>query len=358
MDETLTTSGIPFGQFMRQALYGAGGYYETNVRIGQGGGDFYTAAQLSLFADVLQRYILRTWRAWSEPERLQIVELGAGQGELASRLCDWLSRLAHVEIKYVIIEPSAHLRAQQQDRLRAWTTGDADAANRLDVCWGSPDADMDTVLLANEVLDALPVERVRRNPRGWQQAFVRASKDGQHSLQWRAASADIEQLAQRWLPIPSRTEAEICPDLWPLFARCLGYGRRLRALFFDYGITLDEWRAGVRPKGTVRGYRQHQIVDPLEHPGRSDITADVHWACAMDAARAAGFDDVRLTPQGRFLIDEGILDALEVAQSAHVDADGAHDWLRHAALMGQFKRLVLPEGMGERFSVLECSKDE
>jgi NADH dehydrogenase [ubiquinone] 1 alpha subcomplex assembly factor 7 len=336
---------ISFYEFMDIALYHNLGYYQRCVAIGREGADFYTSAQSRLFSATLGRYVARCWKDFGEPSALQVVELGAGQGELALGVCRALEQRlpTSVQWSYCIVDVSHKLRAIQQASAR-----DAKWGSRIR--WSNPQPDVPTVLIANEVLDALPVERLRRTgtgPRDWERAHVCESKDGAFCWMWAAASDELAALAARWLPIQPGQIAEIAPDVASFFARCCTYGTPIKAVFFDYGISTQEWSEGVRPNGTLRAFSQHRIVHPLENPGDVDLTADVHWDYVVHAARLSGCRCATLLPQGNFLLREGIAEELQ----ARADAAAPGQYTRW---VGEFKQLVLPGGMGERFCVLEC----
>lgn len=353
--------GLTFARFMALALYGPGGYYTEAVRIGGAGGDFFTAAQSPLFASAIANFVRDAHANWGRPSQLQIVEMGAGQGELAANLMDALrSRLpVDTQLLYTIVERSPHLQSVQRERLQnARDAGDAWA-----VRWGDPLAGIATVAVANEVLDALPVERVRRTRAGWEQAMVALAADGTRQLQWRQAERQLADVADRWLPVPDGTVADICLDYAALFGRFSEVGPPFAGLFIDYGITSEEWANGVRPFGTVRGYAAHEVVDVLQCPGRRDITADVHWDYATACAESVGLQVVRVQSQGSFLVEHDILGAL----SARSEGDGVvaasernevHRMFAETALAGQLKQLILPGGMGERFQVMICQRTE
>lgn len=336
---------ISFYEFMNIALYHSLGYYQRRVAIGKEGADFYTSAQSQLFSATLGRYVERCWKDFGEPNALQVVELGAGQGELALGVCRALERRlpASIQWSYWIVDVSHKLRAIQK-------ASALDAGLGVRIRWGSPQPDVPTVLIANEVLDALPVERLRRmdtGARDWERAHVCESQDGTFSWMWAAASDELAALAARWLPIQPGQMAEIAPDVVSFFARCCTYGAPLKAVFFDYGISTQEWFEGVRPNGTLRAFSQHRMVHPLEKPGEVDLTADVHWDYVVHAARRSGCRCATLLPQGNFLLREGIVEELQT----RADAAAPGDYTR---VVGEFKQLVLPGGMGERFCVLEC----
>lgn len=341
--EAAARGPLPFSRFMDIALYGPAGYYTRHARIGAAG-DFVTAAAVPAFADTMARWVDRQWRALGQPEVLQVVEIGAGEGtlaaELTSRLAAWRQgQGGRPEIRFVILETSEMLAHRQRDKL---------AGAPLPVTWGAPDAALDTTLIANEVLDALPVERVRRMPDGrWEWALVAVGEAGME-LSWDVAPPEIAELCETWLPIPPGTTAELCPVYPSWFESARAWGRRIRAVWLDYGITRAEWESGVRPEGTLRGFLRHTLVHPVLAAGRCDITADVHWDWAMAAAEAVGWRVLGLRSQGAFLIAHGILESL--VQPGLPDTERV---TRTAAV----KTLILPGGMGERFSALELAWD-
>jgi NADH dehydrogenase [ubiquinone] 1 alpha subcomplex assembly factor 7 len=337
---------IPFSRFMELALYHPSGYYGKSVEIGGTGADFYTASQFPLFGFTLGKYIFDEWKRRSCPEHMQVVEIGAGQGEMAHNICEALQAyMPTVHIEYVIVEASVHLQTVQRRRLASLAT------SSMSLRWGLPNPDVDTVLIANEVLDALPVELLQRTRRSWMRGWVRADGENSFALDWQPASTWLCDLAEKWLPIPFDTRAELCVGLPEFFLACTNYGYRTAALFIDYGSVHDELRAGLRPQGTIRGYAKHQIVDPFYNPGACDITADVVWDRAIQAAMDAGWDHVVLHKQGKFLMDIGVTGILEQLWEA-----SGGTLLQQQSHTGQFKQLVLPGGMGERFSVLECRR--
>lgn len=342
---------IRFSDFMKEALYGNQGYYTQFVQIGGGGADFYTAALSPLFSFTVARYVVAKWEEFGQPHEFQVVELGAGQGELAQGICRWLSSYKpEIRLRYVIVEVSGHLLESQQRRLRHEL---ACNSGGIQVHWGEPDATLPTALIANEVLDALPVERLRRTRGGWEQAFVQRQED-RFQWVWKPAPQELTKLGEAYLGCPVGTTAEICNGYQEFFAEVSRYGKPLDAIFFDYGISKSEWAAGVRPEGTLRGFHQHQVVDVLETPGLIDLTADVNWDYASASAAKAGFAVQPLLTQGQFLMQFGILDVL---QSLQEQLNEIKHVQKRAELIGQFKQLVYPGGMGERFSVLSIRRN-
>ena len=361
----------PFAAFMAEALYAPGlGYYAAGARKFGPAGDFITAPEVSpLFGDCLARQVAEVFgnlRAASGPP-LTLVEYGAGSGTLAVQLLQRLAELGELPDAYAIVEVSAELRERQ-----------AEAVARLPpalaarVCWwpGHAAAPWRGVLLANEVLDALPVERLRIGGEGLEQRFVVASAAGL-ALDWqpavpelRAWFADIakELPLPLSLSLPVGTEFEACLAAGPWVQDALAQLTAGVALYIDYGLPRAQLYSPTRPRGTFSAFCRHrQHEDALWHPGLQDLTAWVDFTGVAEAGLAAGACVAGFTTQAQFLVNAG-LDAAYAARLAGleagepVEAGAATRALRLAALAQGAQRLLMPQEMGERFKVLSLAK--
>ena len=361
----------PFAAFMAEALYAPGlGYYAAGARKFGPAGDFITAPEVSpLFGDCLARQVAEVFgnlRAASGPP-LTLVEYGAGSGTLAVQLLQRLAELGELPDAYAIVEVSAELRERQ-----------AEAVARLPpalaarVCWwpGHAAAPWRGVLLANEVLDALPVERLRIGGEGLEQRFVVASAAGL-ALDWQPAASAL----QAWfaevgkelplplsLSLPVGTEFEACLAAGPWVQDALAQLTAGVALYIDYGLPRAQLYSPTRPRGTFSAFCRHrQHEDALWHPGLQDLTAWVDFTGVAEAGLAAGACVAGFTTQAQFLVNAG-LDAAYAARLAGleagepVEAGAATRALRLAALAQGAQRLLMPQEMGERFKVLSLAK--
>ncbi|QQE80687.1 SAM-dependent methyltransferase [Alicyclobacillus sp. SO9] len=337
---------ISFARLMDLALYSEHGYYSERVQIGRKGADFFTASQSPLFGMTLAAAIETKWQEWGEPPELQVVEVGAGQGELAETILSELtasSRINHVS--YCILERSAKLRQVQHERLEQ-----AALIGPAKVIWEDPVKDIPTIIIANEVLDALPVEVVKKTHRGWELLSAGLNASNGLTWHWNEADRNAAALANEFINCPEGTVAEICLFYESTMAQVMdNYSAPVQALWFDYGIFKEEWEAGVRPEGTLRAYLNHEIVDPYTHLFEADITADANWTHAEAVSRKFGFSTEVIT-QGNFLFRHDIMKrAVELQQSEPTLLAGSR-WTQ------QLKQLALPGGMGDRFSVLICER--
>jgi SAM-dependent MidA family methyltransferase len=354
--EEIASAGgaIPFRRYMELALYAPGlGYYAAagGDRLAESG-DFVTAPGVSpLFARCLARQCAEVLCAvGSGEEPGDVFEPGAGSGALAADLLAELERLDASPRRYRILEPSPALQTVQHHRIAARVPHLLDRVEWL-TDWPEP---FEGVLVANELLDALPVECFRIGERGPEQRCTTVAGDG-FADAWcpapddlAAAIARIEADLGRALPVGYVSEVQTALPAW--FAGMAGSLRRGAALLIDYGYVRGEYYLPERGMGTLvctRAHRAHD--DPYHWPGLDDITAFVDFTAVTEAATAAGFELEGFTPQAQFLFATG-LEA--VAAEAMAAADEREQLLASQAI----KRLTLPGEMGEKFNVIGFSK--
>lgn len=334
---------IAFSQFMELALYTPGlGYYSSGQRKFGAAGDFVTAPELGdVFARCLahqcRELLLRLGPA-------DILEAGAGSGALAADLLLELERLGAVPRRYVILEVSAELRARQQATLQTRAPALSGRVQWIDHL---PAPGFRGIVLANELLDAMPVERFRVATNGIVRLGVAFDSGG---FLWREMSAPahlVERVQALGLPPGYCSEINLAAEAWVRsVAERLGQGA---LLLIDYGFPRVEFYHRQRSEGTLMcHYRQRAHADPLILVGLQDITAHVDFTAIADAGAAAGLELLGYTSQAAFLAASGLPEI--VAQSDPNDARA------HLALTAQIKRLTLPSEMGELFKVIALGR--
>jgi SAM-dependent MidA family methyltransferase len=339
---------IPFDRFMQRALYEPGlGYYAAKPgKIGPRG-DFVTAPEISpLFARALAAQVAQAF----EQAPPKLLEFGAGSGALAAELIAELARLGIPAESYGIVEVSADMKAEQQYRLReADTRTRGHAACNTEICWldAPPDA-FEGVILANEVLDVMPVKLFAK--RAGQTLERGVHVDG-GQLRWaeRRAQAELHDAVARIeadadaLPEGYVSEVGLVARAW--VATLSQWLRRGLALLIDYGFPAHEYYHPQRAMGTLMCHFRHRAHDdPLWLPGLNDITAHIDFSAMAQCARGAGLDVLGYTSQARFLLDCGLL---ELLRHAPADASGTAGALRllSEAEMGELLK-VLAIGRG------------
>lgn len=341
---------ISFARFMELALYAPGlGYYRAGTRKFGPDGDFITAPELSpLFARCLAyqcRDILATLGGG------ELLELGAGTGRMAADLLLELQTLNALPKRYAILELSGELAARQRQTLTAQVPALLER-----VAWLSapPAPGFRGVILGNEVLDALPVERFHLTPHGPRRLMVcrrdqgLAWAEGAEDAAVTAAVAAIEQDLDE--PLAEGYSSEYAPQLAAWLAAITAPLTAGALILVDYGYPRRLYYHPERHMGTLLCHYRHRVhADPLILPGLQDITANVDFSAVAAAGRANDLELVGYTRQNYFLFGCGLLDLLAAA--------GPPDSRAYLEQARQVKLLTLPGEMGDRFQVIALSRD-
>lgn len=316
---------MSFARYMELVLYAPGlGYYSGGARKFGAEGDFITAPELgTLFGRTLARQL----RELPYP----VLEFGAGSGALAEAL------LGQQDFDYTILETSADLRRRQQARL----------GNRVRWLERLPER-IRGVVIANEVLDALPVHALAWRAAGIMERGVSLS-GGKLAWSERPATGELLEEAQKIpVPVPYESEIGLIGRAW---MRALA--ERLEQgviLVIDYGFPRHEYYHPQRSAGTLMcHYRHHAHADPFAHPGEQDLSAHVDFSALADAAASAGLDVLGYASQAQFLVNCGITEVLGEANLENA--------LHYAPLAAQAQKLLSPAEMGELFKVLAVGRD-
>jgi SAM-dependent MidA family methyltransferase len=317
LEEIAAAGGwISFARYMQLALHEPGiGYYASAARKFGPQGDFVTAPELgTLFG----RTLARALRGFEE-----IVEIGAGSGALAEVLT------RELECDYAVLETSAELRARQRQRL----------GERVRFLERLPER-LRGAVIANEVVDAMPVHVAHWTDRGVMERGVNAD------LAWsdRPAMGELLAAAQRIsVPVPYVSEIALLARAW---MRTLAQSLESGAIFLiDYGFPAREYYHAQRSSGTLMCHFRHRAhADPFAHPGEEDITAHVDFSALAEAAQGGGASVLGYTSQAQFLVNCGITEVLGEANAANA--------LHYAPIAAEAQKLLSPAEMGELFKVL------
>jgi SAM-dependent MidA family methyltransferase len=340
---------LPFDRWMAQALYAPGlGYYAAgNVKLAEADGDarmptgdFVTAPQLTpLFARTLARQAAQVLR---QTQTDAVLEFGAGTGALAEGVLAELDAMGLERTRYLILEVSADLRTRQAERLAAF----GDRVQWLDALPGT----FAGCVLANEVLDAMPVSIFRWSDDGT--VLERGvALDAAQAFIWEdrpAPPALASAVAARMPALPGYV-SEINPQGEAWIAAMGGWLERGAALLVDYGFPRGEYYHPQRAGGTLMCHlRHHAHGDPFTAPGLQDITAHVDFTAMADAAQAAGLQVLGYTSQARFLMNAGLMELLAQLDPADVQ--------NYAQTVAPVQKLLSEAEMGELFKVLAVGR--
>lgn len=352
---------LPFSHWMHHVLYAPGlGYYAAgNTKLAEPqrtgtaslSGDFVTAPQLtSLFGQTIARQVAEVLR---QTDTLDVLEFGAGSGALAQDILGALDAEG-LKARYFILEVSADLRTRQQERLKPW-------GERIQWLDALPES-FSGCVVANEVLDAMPVELFVWSDQG--KVLVRGVTSTQHldsssgtiqfSYEDRPASEALTETVRTRMPaLPGyRSEINLQAEAWVRdMGKWLTCGA---ALLLDYGFPRHEYFHPQRQHGTLMCHIQHRAHDDVFlAPGLQDITAHVDFTAIAEAAETAGLEVLGYTSQARFLLNAGLPDLLTAfAQSERALNDPIHRASTHAAV----QKLISEAEMGELFKVIALGR--
>ncbi len=346
ISEKINAEGpLPFVDFMQMALYTPHeGYYQGNLQKFGQSGDFTTAPELTpLFGYALANQCADLLKELTNPI---VFEFGAGSG----RLCvDILKRLEHLDLlpdEYHILDVSRQLQARQQKLIQEEIPHLFDRIKWLSQ-W--PTNQFNGVILANEVLDAMPVHRFCQTNDGLYELFVKLN-DENELVEVILPCHNSELMGHvNGLPIkgyvPYQSEVNLFIDGW--INKChtmLNIG----AMFvLDYGFPRREYYHPDRNQGTLMcHYRQRAHSDPLIHIGEQDITAHVDFTHVAEAAIKTGFQVAGYTNQAAFLLGNNLLNLVK-----------EYDKLNKINTQQALKILLQPSEMGELFKVMALTKN-
>jgi SAM-dependent MidA family methyltransferase len=348
-DEIAAAGGwIGFARYMQLALYEPGlGYYSAGARKFGAAGDFITAPEVApVFSRCLAVQCAEVLQALGGGD---VLELGAGSGVMAAEMLAELERRAALPRRYLILDVSADLRERQHATLAAAVPH---LLPRVEWLERLPQA-FDGVVVANEVLDAMPVERFVVRGDRVRSLGVRAQPDRLEACEAEAPAALGEAVRaigrDTGVAWPEGYTSEVNLGLAGWLHSLAAAVARGVLLFVDYGLPRREYYATERRDGTLLCHFRHRFHDdPFARPGLQDITAWVDFTAVAEAGSAAGLQLAGFATQAHFLIGCGIGEFL--ADVSDLDVVSRVNLSRQAMV------LTLPGEMGERFKAIAFAK--
>ena len=342
MDES--GGALDFSEFMQRALYepGLGYYVGGRYKLGTDG-DFVTAPQMGdLFGECLARQCAEVLDAL--PNGGDILEFGAGTGILCAQILESLQRSDRLPGRYDILELSPELRERQRGTIARRCPELLDRCRWLNRLPGH----FEGVVIANEVLDAMPVERFRVTDAGLEVIQVTWADGAFRETARPAQPGELTAIVEKGLPSGYESEAGILAQHW-----VAGIGDWLRrgvVLIIDYGFPAREYYHAERSAGTLMCHFRHRAhPDPYRNVGMQDITAHLDFSALAQRAADTGLDVLGFVHQAAFLLSLGLLDLVP----GRMEAADADQW----RLSQQVQRLTQPHEMGELFKVLALGRD-
>ncbi len=328
---------MPFVEFMHHALYAPYvGYYSAKYSSLGKEGDFMTAPEITpLFGYTLANQCADLWSELTHPT---LFEFGAGSGKLCVDLLTRLNELGTLPEAYVILDVSAALKEKQYAYIN---THIPKLASRVHWLSQWPHEHFEGIVIANEVLDAMPVHRFLKTEDGLFESMV-SLKDDQFEEQFKPCQNTLlhkhVDMVLKHTTTPYLSEANLILDNW--MQQCKNMLTKGAMFIIDYGFPEHEYYHPDRNQGTLMCHTQHRAhPNPFAHPSFDDITAHVDFTHVATCAHEAGFHVAGYTNQASFLLANHLLDFL------HINKQQAIQQLTH------------PSEMGELFKVIGLTKD-
>ena len=341
------SASISFARFMQLALYEPDlGYYTSALDKFGKAGDFTTAPEISpLFAHCIGRQCQQVFASLGQSD---ILEIGAGTGQLAIDLLLFLEERQSLPRTYKIFEISSTLKQRQQERLQQHIPHLFPLIHWLD---NSPEKPIKGVILANEVVDALPVHQFFWAEDSIQE--VRVGVEKQH-FNYHLAFVDslliseLSQLQSTYFPEVKIYQSEVCRGLSDWVNKLSHALEQGLILIIDYGFPAQEYYHPDRANGTLMCYYQHRVhADPLSLVGLQDITASVDFSRLARAALQAGLNVAGFTSQAAFLLNNDLLPLIEKC----------YDEVSSMDVNRQVHLLTSPSEMGELIKVMGLTRN-
>jgi len=339
---------ISFQRYMELALYAPGlGYYAAgSAKLGEEG-DFITAPEISpLFSQTLANAILPAL----ENDQI-ILEVGAGRGRMAADILVYLKQKNRLPKQYWILELSADLRERQKQTITEIIPDFVENVKWLEEL---PNA-FTGVVLANELLDAMPVQLFQKTENDINDVNVIWAGN---KFSFQLKSSFDQRLVHRVKNIETKLEKEFdagyvseinfaAEDWVKSIAASLQQGI---IILIDYGFPRHEYYHEQRAQGTLMCHYRHRThPDVFVYPGLQDITAHVDFTAMADAALEVDLKVIGYTNQASFLMGAGLLELSAINEEGNVE--------QQMEMASQVKKLTLPHEMGELFKVIGFSKN-
>lgn len=332
---------ISFYSFMQYALYAPnlGFYLNPDPKFGKQG-HFVTAPELSPhFAQCVAKHL----QVMLQQEGLtHILEFGGGSGQLALDLLLCLERSDCLPDAYCILEVSGNLQSQQALLIKEKAPH---LFNRCHWLTSLPSTPINACVIANEVLDAMPVHRFVIQENTVKEIYV-AYEENQFVEHLEPCSQALSAQLSHLSPLLDNYESEVNLCISPWLRSLYSSLNKALVLLFDYGFPQAEYYHADRHQGTLMCHHRHKShSNPYLHLGEQDITAHVDFSCVAESAHDVGFEIKGYTTQASFLLANGITTTPEgISEQDRFTSNQA------------IKKLTLPHEMGELFKVIALGK--
>lgn len=344
----IQSGSLGFDQYMQLVLHDPSvGYYHSQQQIFGEDGDFITAPETSVhLAYCLAHACAKLIH--DDPQRI-ILEIGAGSGRLTRDVMAYLHAWGKLPTRYYIYDPSEPLRIKQKELLVSELPEYASIIEWLPDLSGEIET---AIIIANEVLDALPVKCFEVGSQKFKERCVTLTEEGNFNWQLQDPSEGLDAALDYLTvmldePLTEYYRSEININLENTLSIWTCCCDQCVMFVVDYGYPRSEYYHPQRSMGTLRSYYKHHVSeDPFTNPGLQDITADVDFSAVAKAAAHLNLGVLSFGSQRNFMLANQLLDWQPTKDSE----------TERIAQIAQLKQLTLGSAISERFQVMVLSK--
>ena len=321
--------------FIDKSLYEKNkGYYQRKIKFGRNG-DFITSPGISkLFSEMIAIWIVSFWENLNKPEKINLVELGAGNGELLEVLINTFNKLEMVKdkFKFYIFEKSESLKKLQKKKF----SENVEWLNDFNKLPNSP-----TIFLANEFFDALPIKQFIKMDEQWYENFVLLNNVGKFTLKKKKVTKKkMDKIFNQGID-----ESQNFIEFSPLMVKYLkSICKKIKSskggiLLIDYGTS------NKKMYNSLQGIKEHRRVSIFDDYQNIDITHHINFNFVKQIVNLNGLKVGGITNQGSFLKNMGINLRAEIISKKM-------SFLKKTDLYTRIRRLTHEDEMGELFKVM------
>ena len=329
---------ISLDKFIDNALYNKSkGYYSKKNPIGYKG-DFITSPNISImFSEMIAIWIVSLWENLGSPKKINIIELGAGSGEMMYQILKTVDNFKKFKAssKFYIHEKSMYLKRIQKDKTKKYEVKWIDNLNKI--------SNYPSIFVANEFFDSLPIKQFVKKKNNWFERFIHSKNKKLHIIDIKTKKSIIEKIIK--IKINNEKFIEYSPLAFEKLNIIAKIIRKNNGgmLIIDYGYNKRTMF------NTLQSVKNHKKNNFLENVYQSDITHMINFNYYKKKIKKMKLDCVKLTTQREFLINMGILKRAEII-SKNVS------FSKKADIYYRLKRLIDKNEMGLLFKVLFATK--
>ncbi len=334
-------SKIPLDKFIDKALYDKSKGYYTNKNPFGHQGDFITSPNVSvMFSEIVSIWLVAFWEKLGMPKKINIVELGAGNGEMMYQILKTVDNFKKFRSssKFYISEKSSYLKKIQKKKIGKYNVKWIDNLNKISKC--------PSIFIANEFFDSLPIKQFIKTKNIWSERFICLKNNKLQFIDLKTKSSKIEKIINNKLPnkLNFIEHSPLAFKILKIISQII-LKQNGGLLIIDYGYN------SKKMFNTLQSVKKHKKNNFFENVYQSDITHMVNFNYYKKKIKDMKLDLLKLTTQREFLIKMGILERAEIISNKLSFSQKSDIYFR-------LKRLIDKKEMGSLFKVFFATKKE